>query len=533
MTRRLNLSDIQGNLLRGYGAEHARHFALAVTQPAAARSFIGELVTGKPRGPKITTAVEWPPDPKWKPPYCLNLGLTYGGLKMLGVDRETLEGFPPAFREGPAERAEAPDPDFPDDENMVGLGDTGDSAPTTWELGGPRNPEVHMMLSLYTFDKEEDKRRLEEISKRLRSRFRSAGVKEVDACDADALPDGVVHFGYRDGIAQPRIEGTGHTRRPEPPDRQPEAKAGDFLLGCGYENIYGGNYIGKLPPALADNATYAAFRILYQDVHRFELLLEEWGERYELDKEYIAAKLMGRWRAAPKEVKEKFEKERRREIENGTPLTLSPDAETLVDKEGFNDFDYTPTPEHLSTFDDHHGRRCPIGAHIRRLNPRSQMVIGMPHSRRLVRRGMPYGPHLDYQPGKPDDGQDRGLVGLFICGDLELQYEFILRVWTNMDLATQGLRATREPIVGAQHDDDGKFVIRVNDSRDPITLTGLPRLVETKGSVYCLVPGIGGLRYLASLGAPEPPAGGGGTSGTGQAKAKRSKSTRRRRGKAA
>jgi deferrochelatase/peroxidase EfeB len=394
-----------------------------------------------------------------------------------------------------------------------------------------------MLLSLYTFDK--NKRRLEEISKRLRSRFRSAGVKEVGAYDADALPDGLVHFGYRDGIAQPRIEGTGHERRRPPPDQQPVAKAGDFLLGCDYRNIYGGNYIGELPPALGDNATYAAFRILRQHVHRFERLLEQWEERYELDKEFIAAKLMGRWRAAPKSVKEELKleeelkKKPRPEIANGTPLTLSPDARTLIDEKRLNDFDYAPTPEHLATFDDGHGRRCPIGAHIRRLNPRSQTVIGLPHSRRLVRRSMPYGPQLDYHPGEPDDNEDRGLVGLFICGDLALQYEFILRVWTNMDLATHGLRGTREPIVGAQHDNDGKFVIHTNDSRDPITLTGLPRLVQTKGSVYCLVPGIGGLRYLANLGAPEPPTRGVGTSGTPKASAKRSKPARRRTRKAA
>jgi hypothetical protein len=110
---------------------------------------------------------------------------------------------------------------------------------------------------------------------------------------------------------------------------------------------------------------------------------------------------------------------------------------------------------------------------------------------------MPYGPPLD--PHQPDDGIERGLIGLFLCGDLELQYEFLLRVWTNEGLSTHGLRGTRDPILGAQPPTGGKFVLRTDDSRDPIVMTGLPRLIQTLGSVYCLVPGIGGLRFLSAL----------------------------------
>ena len=178
---------------------------------------------------------------------------------------------------------------------------------------------------------------------------------------------------------------------------------------------------------------------------------------------------------------------------------LSPDsqqADPPISWERLNDFDYAPAAGHPTYYDDFEGRRCPIGAHIRRLNPRSSLVTGLPHSRRLIRRGMPYGPPFD--PKHPDK-KDRGLVGLFICGDLELQYEFILRVWANGDLSTHGLRGTRDPLIGHQPDNGGQFVLRTNDARDPIVLTGLPTLVQTRGSVYCFIPGIGGLRYLASL----------------------------------
>ena len=109
---------------------------------------------------------------------------------------------------------------------------------------------------------------------------------------------------------------------------------------------------------------------------------------------------------------------------------------------------------------------------------------------------MPYGP--PYDPANPNDGAERGLVGLFICGDLEMQFEFILRVWANEDISTHGLRGTRDPLIGAQPPDGGQFVIRTDDSRDPIVFNGLPRLTQTRGSVYVLIPGIGGLRHLAS-----------------------------------
>jgi hypothetical protein len=86
---------------------------------------------------------------------------------------------------------------------------------------------------------------------------------------------------------------------------------------------------------------------------------------------------------------------------------------------------------------------------------------------------------------------------MFICGSLEEQYEFILRVWANMDIATHGIRNTRDPIIGYQEGGKGEFLLRTEDSRDAVVMTGLPRLVVTRGSVYGFMPGIGGLEDLA------------------------------------
>jgi deferrochelatase/peroxidase EfeB len=466
----IDLTDIQGNLLRGYRSANARHFALAVGDAKGAAAFIAGLVSGdEQESPQITTAEQWDD----KPHYTLNLGLTWAGLQALGVPAGLLNDFPTAFQQGPAFRAQAPDPDYA---GGVGLGDVGQSDPSHWIVGGAATPAVHMMLSLYT--DEHRVQRLDELSARLRAIFATSKLTEIFAQDANALPDGKVHFGYRDGIAQPQIAGAPGRERP---DMQPQANVGDFLLGRDYVNTYGGNFLGGLPSELGDNATYGAFRILRQDVHGFEQFLRHRGHRWQLDPELVAAKLLGRWR-------------------NGVPLTLSPDSaepDPPITKGKLNEFDYAPAPGHTTFYDDAEGRRCPIGSHIRRLNPRGSLVMGKPNSRRIVRRGMPYGPPFD--PDAPDDAE-RGLVGLFVCGDLELQYEFILRVWANEDIATHGLRGTRDPILGAQPSIGGQFVVRTNDSRDPIMLTGLPRLTQTRGSVYCLIPGIGGLGHLASIG---------------------------------
>jgi cytochrome P450/deferrochelatase/peroxidase EfeB len=465
----VDLKDVQGNILRGYTASCAHHFLLGVTDAAAAGAFIEQLVHGTgPTRLRLSTAEEWPAGVP-KPESFVNLGFTHLGLQALGVPADTLRLFPESFRMGPAAADRAPQ-----------NGDVGDSAPRHWDFGAMHTPQVHAMLSLYARDAGWLKHKVAELEKLLPAH----GLQLVYQRRTQALPDGRVHFGYKDGISQPHIacEGT-RSRRP---DMQPAAHAGDFLLG--HANHAGGDFLDRLPAELCSNGTYAAVRMMRQDVVGFHRLLADVARRHALDPDLVAAKLMGRW-------------------PGGAPLSLYPHKDPgPLAPEQLNRFDYAPTDNHPATHDDADGLRCPVSAHARRMNPRGSLVTGKPYSRRIIRRGMPYGPA--YDPAAPagldsnrngidDRNEERGLFGLFICGDLEHQFEFLLRVWANSDLAAAGQRRTQDPILGTQSLDGG-FSFQVPGQPRPVEMT-VPRLVHTTGSVYLFMPGIAGLEHLAGL----------------------------------
>jgi deferrochelatase/peroxidase EfeB len=453
----IDFHDVQANILRGVSFRHARHFMLAGRSASETAQFIGALLDGP--GPRISSAAPWSD----RPTYCLTLGLTAPGLAALGLPPALMASFPEVFTAGAAKRA-------------ADLGDTGDAAPARWAYGGAG--AEHLVLSLYTDEHRHATQA--DLTRQLRGLMAQHGLSELGAFDAMAFEHGAVHFGYRDGIAQPRIDGVPTKRGERMPDMQPASSPGEFLLGKGYVNQFAGNWLGDLPPELGDNASYGVLRMIRQEVATFEALLQRVAQRYDVDPEWVAAKLMGRWR-------------------NGVPLTLAPGATMPPEMPNtkLNHFDYAPTPEHPAFLDDPNGLRCPIGSHIRRLNPRSALVMGKPHTRRLIRRAMPYGPA--WKPGQAPDGIERGLLGYFVCGDVESQFEFLLQTWGNRDYATHGLRGTREPILGPQPAQGGRFVIRTDNSLDPIVIDDLPQLTYTRGCLYCFLPGFGGLRRLASL----------------------------------
>jgi Dyp-type peroxidase family len=465
------LNDIQAVLLRGTRMGHARYFALGVAAAGAAREALGRLAPIDSTEAKnrhdlyIDSAALQDDRPDWR----LNLGITYDGLKVLGLSPDSLATFPEEFHPLTPERA-------------TGIGDIEESDPAQWlpAFASPNGtpPAVHVILILVARSSEV----LETTTEKVRRLIgESDAFVELSHHDGQALPDEKVHFGYVDGVTQPQIRGGPPVRFPSP---QSEVAAGEFVLG--YENENGFLYPVPQPDALGRNGTYGVFRILKQDVDAFEAFLTTnaplSGPPVGVDaREWLAAKLCGRWR-------------------NGVPLSLSPDTDTPnppLTPTGLDDFDFVPTATHPTTFDDRRGFRCPVGAHIRRSNPRSGTVAGgSPNAHRLVRRGIPYGPA--YDPTHPNDGVERGLLGMFLCASIKNQFEFLMSEWINGD--SFGLRGDLDPVTGRNLPTSSRFVLPHADTpKQPTRLTGFGTFVTTRASAYCFLPSLTALRYISRL----------------------------------
>ena len=444
----LPLAEIQGLILRSYGMDALRLFVLQVRNAAAARSVIGNL--------PVTSGAVWDK----KPDFCLNVAITYAGLAALQIPATSLDSFPAEFAEGAVSRAAL-------------IGDTGASAPTNWRQAFA-GPGVHLIVLLFAQTKEILEAQAAVLSKLWAG---PEALSEVLVQDAGVLPDNLAHFGYRDGFSQPTIDGG----LPNPvPEILPNAEAGEFVLG--YPSQFQQfTYPVPAPPELGLNGSYLALRILEQDCAGFDRILKEAPQEYGISAEKLAAKMCGRWR-------------------NGVPLALSPDTDTPAEPiplDKLNSFDYVPTSDHPEIYNDSKGYRCPVGSHMRRNNPRSSTVAGgggLKH--RIVRRGLPYGPPFD--PARPDDGIERGLLGLFIGVSLKDQFEFLMSGWVNSGTFAAGLGGTRDPLLGNTPDGQGKFVISVENA-NKIVVSGFPRFVTTRGSAYGFVPSLTALRYLAAL----------------------------------
>ena len=461
MAAQVEFHDVQGNILNGYRFEHAAYLFLHAASAEAARACLRELAG------RVTTAVPWPGEP---PQTTLNVAVTFSGFERLGLPAALLDRFPEAFGANVAERSA----DL--------LGDTGRSDPAEW-ADGLGTGEAHLLLTVHARTETD----LAEACAEQRRRVEASGgeLSIVHERLAHALEGKREHFGYADGFAQPHIEGvprlTGHrtaTTRGQgvPVDGSGwrPLKVGEFLLGYPDED---GQVDTEPDPGLSRNGTYVVYRELRQDVAGFRKGLEEAAAASGLSKELVAAKVVGRWR-------------------DGTPLALSPDYDPpddladRADRDPPNDFRYLPH--------DREGYRCPVGAHIRRTNPRDAFgSVGELSARhRIIRRGMPYGDPLP--PGTEDDA-DRGLVFVCFNADIQRQFETVQAAWCN-DGDAFGLGEDRDYLLG-DTGGSGKMTIPVSGSY-PRFVDAQPEIVLTRGAEYLFAPGIAALHRLAAEPAP-------------------------------
>jgi deferrochelatase/peroxidase EfeB len=282
------------------------------------------------------------------------------------------------------------------------LGFLGASAPERWWDRKFTSRDID--LAVYaSFDTSEQK---SENLDRLRQSAARHGLQELklptfadSALSGQRPADGRLHFGYRDGVTSPTIDwddtrgaGTVNFR--------------EFVVGYPNEDYPTAPQRAGAWQDFARDGSYAALAWIHQDVAGFNQFLRTNAPATaphvapDQAEEWLAAKLMGRWR-------------------DGSPLSKYPDL--------------PPQPPQLDDnfgyADDPAGIKCPLMSHIRVANLRDQPMKFANRVRfpggppRLLRRGFSYGPSLH---GVQDDGLDRGLVGLFFFARVNEQFYTVL-----------------------------------------------------------------------------------------------------------
>ena len=130
------LADIQGFITSGYGhLSHAAYLFVQFVDAGQAQLWLRRLA------PAITSARPWPVAPdgvKVKPPVTSNIAFSADGLAAIGLPSQVLTTFPLEFLEGIA---------CPIRSRV--LGDTEESDPVEWELGGTGKPHIHAVLLVH------------------------------------------------------------------------------------------------------------------------------------------------------------------------------------------------------------------------------------------------------------------------------------------------------------------------------------------------------------------------------------------------
>jgi Dyp-type peroxidase family len=436
----LETSDIQATVLRPRPKPYCGEYViLRIGNAEQGREMLRRIL------PHVAPADEW-----WVPslPGWLGIAFTFEGLKALGVPQASLDSFPIEFRQGMAARAEI-------------LHDFGANAPANWEYPFGM-PDAHVALAIYA-KSNEDLQKVLELARKSHHDLQHISV--LYRMQFGELPEGRNPFGFRDGLHNPHVEGSG----PAGVSTAATIKAGEFVMG--YADERGETADVPIPLELRRNGTFVAIRKFHMDVAAFRRYLRAQTSSLE-EEELIAAKMVGRWRS-------------------GAPLVLAPDRDDPalgMDGNRNNDFGYA---------DDMKGLKCPFSAHIRRVNPRDALkdevvAVNLHH---FLRRGTNYGQPLP-EGVLEDDGAERGGVFLLIGAHLHRQFEFIQSQWvTDGNFISHGTE--QDPIIG-NNDGDGVFTI----PRTPVRrrLHGLPSFVSVRGGEYCFMPGLGALRWIANLG---------------------------------
>jgi Dyp-type peroxidase family len=461
----VNLRDVQGNVLRGYRHMHFATYLFCefAHEKKPPRELLRHLAAPAPADgdawPHVMSAEPW--REKSAVHEALNVALTFRGVTRLGWGEWFDESRFEAFRQGMLERS-------------TRLGDDRE----TWQPQLTR--EVDLLFVVYA---ESESRRTEKVDY-LRSQLGRWGLTEALLQDAAATPsaEGSVErdrFGFSDGFSQPVVDlevedhytsqreaiGEGVLRRPWSMGRWRSLRPGEFLLGHRDEDgVTAGDFDAASPH---HNGTFMVWRKLEQHVDAFEQFFRDAGDC--TDAKMLKAKVVGRW-------------------QDGTSLVdarwTEPAARSGKPGNGF------------SYFEDGDGARCPVGAHVRRANPRESLGYGTERTKRhrIIRRGLPY-----------KDAHGEGLVFVCFNASISRQFELVQGSWL-MDGDAFGLGTEQDFLLG-QGGPEAMMTIPGDRQTPAKFLSGRKQVFVTpRGGHYLFLPGLRALRAMAdgpSAGPPE------------------------------
>ena len=528
---RLDLSDIQGNIVKPYGRSgfpFTRHLFFTITDPLAGRRFVQTV------RPRVTTADPWDPDttPEGqgrhkKPAITLNLGFSYAGLKALDLPTRTLRLLPDEFIDGMRCRNEI-------------LGDVGGSDPDGWDPAWREGaPAAHIWVSLNVGPQADGTPTpiLQEWTDWLIKAAKDLGGVQVltghgsdgaqswqdSAALTETLPDGRTvpcareHFGFTDGISDPVFKGQ-YGALEEQLYKRGGGKLNKGLKGLpnGWEALDTGEFIlghvdegqelpvATQPAGFMRNGSFMVWRKLQENVEAFKAYVEAQAGLWmqvtgETDKtaarETLMAKMVGRWSSGiPLMVAPTWADHQRIAARFAdVPEILRRKAKTLLEKARLVEYELMLTDFRYG--DDLDGAKCPFGSHIRRANPRDMLdpilsahkgSTTLVNRRRIIRRGLPY----------QDATGEKGVIFMAGCASIFRQFEFVQQQWVNYGLDFEAGNDTC-PLVGNRAQAT-KLVIPAGAAGEPpFIAANLPEFVTTRGGEYFFLPSLSAIRMIA------------------------------------
>jgi Dyp-type peroxidase family len=466
------LANLQGNILKPHGRNHAIHLLFRFTGPKDdVKRWIAEYTERY-----ITSALRQLHESQEYKENAIpgqlfgSFLLTAEGYRYLGFGEDLekfSEGIPPFFTQGMQE-SDLDDPD-----------------PRTWDMAY-QDRKIHGLILLA----DDDLDRLHDIDALVKATLQNIAdilVSEEGETLRDASNSPIEHFGYRDGISQPLFF-KNDIRKAQQKARGDTSAPLAYDPSAGLDLVLVNDPLAQKSDAQATCfGSYLVFRKLEQHVDTFEQVVERLASKLH-DGNLAGALIVGRFK-------------------DGTPIELTSQADTHP---GSNNFHYHTDPT---------GRKCPVQAHIRKTNPRgdaARIFEGRaPGSaaeeetdrgerrRRIARRAIPYGKRLRDKDGILLDRPAGGVGLLFQCYQAHIgeQFAFIQKQWcNNPGFARPHLGV--DPIIGqpvqahpGMHSWPIEWGVSSVDSDDQLDIGDV---VTMKGGEFFFAPSI---PFLLGLGA--------------------------------